>query len=53
MPVTSLGCKYAKQIHDGKLTWETDIPKRRRQDVYDSYVEMDYTPAINPPSETD
>lgn len=55
MPVTSLGQLYARKVHDklngGEgLTWPDDVPKRRRQDAYDSYVYMSYTPEIEPPT---
>lgn len=46
MPVTAIGLKYAQQIHEGQMTWPDDVPKRRRQDTYDSYVDMGYVPEI-------
>lgn len=48
MPVTALGLKYAKQVHDGQMLWPDDVPERRRRDTYDSYLEMGYTPEIDP-----
>lgn len=51
MTVTAIGLKYAEQIHDGRMLWPDGVPKRRRKDTYDSYVEMEYSPAIEPPAE--
>ena len=56
MPVTALGLLYAEKIHSklagGEgLVWPDDVPKRRRQDAYDSYVYRRYTPEIEPPTD--
>ena len=54
MAVTALGLLYAEKIYNklngGEgLVWPDDIPKRRRQDAYDSYVYRGYKPDIEPP----
>jgi len=51
MSVTPIGIKYATMIHEGEAVWPDDIPKRRRQDTYDSYLEMKYEPPIEPPTD--
>ncbi len=54
MPVTALGLLYAEKmnckLNGGEgLVWPDDVPKRRRQDAYDSYVYRGYIPEIDPP----
>lgn len=48
MAVTDMGKLYARRIWRGEITMD-DVPKRRRQDAYDSYLEMNYSPVIEQP----
>ena len=40
MPVTGLGSRYARRIHDGTLTYPDDIPEKRITETRDSYMEL-------------
>lgn len=50
MPVTAMGKKWARKVHDNTYSWPDDVPVERRQDCYDSYVALRFEPPIDPPT---